>query len=408
MSGLLLTGIGHLTTHDGDPIRDAVVAAEEGVIVYAGPSSDGPEQGAKTRLDCEGRAVIPGFVDAHTHLVFAGDRSEEFARRLSGESYAEIAAAGGGILSTVKATRAASEDELFALASQRVWRMIRAGTTTVEVKSGYGLDTATELRLLRVARRLGEELPVTIKTTFLGAHSVPAEFRSDRAAYLDLIIDDMLPAVAGLADYCDVFVEEGVFTVEEARRILKAARRYGLGSRIHADQLTHSGGAQLAAELGAASADHLDHATPDDAAALAEAGVSAVLVPGASYTLRSPQAPGPMLWEAGVTVALATDCNPGTSYFEGMGLVISLAVVQMGLTVEQAIWAATRGAALSLGFDDRGVISPGKRADLVVLDAPHPAHIPYRPTTNLAWATIREGRIVAPPDRRSRPWTDNG
>ncbi|MFQ5522366.1 MAG: imidazolonepropionase [Acidimicrobiia bacterium] len=395
MSGLLLTGIGHLTTHDGDPIRDAAVAAENGVIVYAGPESDAPEQGDRTRLDCEGRAVIPGFVDAHTHLVFAGDRSGEFARRLAGESYAEIAAGGGGILSTVQATRAASEDELFDLASQRLWRMIRAGTTTVEVKSGYGLDTETELRLLRVARRLGEELPVTVKTTFLGAHSVPPEYRNDRGAYIDLVVDEMLPAVSELADYCDVFVEGGVFSVEEARRILETAGDHGLQARVHAEQLTHSGGTRLAAELGAASADHLDHVTPEDATALAEAGVAAVLVPGASYTLRSPQAPGPVLWETGVTVALATDCNPGTSYFEGMGLVISLAVVQMGLTVDQAIWAATRGGALSLGLEERGMIGPGKQADLVVLDAPNPVHLPYRPATNLVWTTIQEGRVAA-------------
>ncbi len=339
--------------------------------------------------------MVPGFVDALTHLVFAGDRSEEFARRLAGESYSEIAASGGGILSTVEATRTATEEQLFRLASERVWRMIQAGTTTVEVKSGYGLDTQTELRLLRVARRLGEELPVTVKTTFLGAHSVPAEYRADREAYIDLVVEEMLPAAAGLADYCDVFVEEGVFSVEEARTILEAAQHHGMGLRVHADQLTHSGGARLAAELEAASADHLDHVTREDADALAGAGVAAVLVPGASYTLRAPQAPGPMLWEEGVTVALATDCNPGTSYFEGMGLVISLAVVQMGLTVAQAIWAATRGGALSLGLDDRGMIAPGKKADLVVLDAPNPTHIPYRPATNLAWATIQDGSIVA-------------
>ena len=395
MTGLLLTGIRHLATHDGDPIHQAAVAAEEGIITYAGPETDAPEQGDKTRLDCGGRAVIPGFVDAHTHLVFAGDRSGEFARRLAGESYTEIAASGGGIAATVEATRATGEDELFELASARVWRMIRAGTTTVEVKSGYGLDTETELRLLRVAQRLGKELPITVKTTFLGAHSVPAEYRDDREAYIDLVTEEMLPAVVGLADYCDVFVEEGVFSAEEARRILEAARGHGLAARVHACQLTRSGGARLAAELGAASADHLDHATEEDAAALAEAGVAAVLVPGASYTLRSPQAPGPMLMEAGVTVALATDCNPGTSYFEAMGLVISLAVVQMGLSTEQAIWAATRGGALSLDLNDRGVVALGKRADLVVLDAPQPAHIPYRPATNLAWATIKDGRVVA-------------
>lgn len=391
MSGLFLTGIGHLTTHDGDPITDAVVTINGTTITYAGGQSDSPAQEGRERVDCGGRAVIPGFVDAHTHLVFAGDRSDEFARRLSGESYADIAAAGGGILSTVSATRSASEDQLFDLAAARVWNMIRSGTTTLEIKSGYGLDLTTELRLLRVARRIGEELPVTVRATFLGAHAVPEEFRSDRDRYIDLVIDEMIPAAAAHADYCDVFVEPGVFSVEEARRILEAATVHGLQGRVHAEQLSHGGGAALAAELGAASADHLDHATEEDAAALADAGVTTVLVPGASYSLRSSQAPGPMLWDAGCTVALATDCNPGTSYLESMGLVISLAVVQMGLTANQALWAATRGGALSLGLPDRGLLAPGQRADLAIIDAPTPTHIPYRPATNLVWGTIQRG-----------------
>jgi len=391
MSGLLLTGIGHLTTHDGDPITDAVVAIDETTITYAGSESDSPAQEGRELVDCEGRAVIPGFVDAHTHLVFAGDRSDEFARRLSGESYADIAASGGGILSTVSATRAASEDQLFDLGAARVWNMIRSGTTTLEIKSGYGLDLTTELRLLRVARRIGEELPVTVRTTFLGAHSVPVEFRSDRDGYIDLVTDEMIPAAAALADYCDVFVEQGAFSVEEARRILEAAKVKGLQGRVHAEQLSHGGGAALAAELGAASADHLDHATEEDASALADAGVTTVLVPGASYSLRSSQAPGPMLWDAGCIVALATDCNPGTSYLESMGLVISLAVVEMGLSANQALWAATRGGALSLGLPDRGLLARGQMADLAIIDAPTPTHIPYRPATNLAWATIQGG-----------------
>lgn len=391
MSGLFLTGIGHLTTHDGDPITDAVVTINGTTITYAGGQSDSPAQEGRERVDCGGRAVIPGFVDAHTHLVFAGDRSDEFARRLSGESYADIAAAGGGILSTVSATRSASEDQLFDLAAARVWNMIRSGTTTLEIKSGYGLDLTTELRLLRVARRIGEELPVTVRATFLGAHAVPEEFRSDRDRYIDLVIDEMIPAAAAHADYCDVFVEPGVFSVEEARRILEAATVHGLQGRVHAEQLSHGGGAALAAELGAASADHLDHATEEDASALADAGVTTVLVPGASYSLRSSQAPGPMLWDAGCTVALATDCNPGTSYLESMGLVISLAVVQMGLTANQALWAATRGGALSLGLPDRGLLAPGQRADLAIIDAPTPTHIPYRPATNLVWGTIQRG-----------------
>jgi imidazolonepropionase len=395
VSDLLLTRIGHLTTNAGEPIHGAAVKVVDQSVVYVGPEGDAPEQGGGRHIDCAERAVIPGLVDAHTHLVFAGDRADEMARRLEGVSYSEIAASGGGILSTVRATRAASEDQLFGQTASRVWRMIASGTTTVEIKSGYGLDLETELRLLRLARRIGEELPVTVRTTLLGAHAIPPEYRQDREGYVDLVIEEMIPAVAPVADFCDVFVEDGAFSVDEARRIFMAAAAQGLPARVHAEQLTRSGGAALAAELGALSADHLDWVTAEDAIALAEAGVVAVLVPGASYTLRSRQAPGPMLIEHGVTVALATDCNPGTSYFESMGLVISLAVVQMGLTVDQALFAATRGGALSLGMADHGIIAPGAVGDLVVLDAPSPAHIPYRPATNLVWKTVKSGRVVA-------------
>jgi imidazolonepropionase len=269
MSGLFITGIGHLTTNVGDPILDAVVAIDEGAVTYAGLASHAPDQGERERIDVSGHAVLPGFVDAHTHLVFAGDRSDEFARRLAGESYRDIAGAGGGILSTVEATRAASEQALFEMAAKRVWTMIRGGTTTVEIKSGYGLDLETELRLLRVARRIGEELPVTVRTTFLGAHSVPPEYKSDREGYIELVINEMLPAVADLADFCDVFVEDGVFSVGEARTIFEAGKKLGLAGRVHAEQLSHLGGAALAVEIGAASADHLDHVTPEDATALA-------------------------------------------------------------------------------------------------------------------------------------------
>ncbi|HEU4321308.1 MAG TPA: imidazolonepropionase [Acidimicrobiia bacterium] len=393
MPDLFLTGIGQLTTNTHEPVANAVVAIEDGRVTYAGPEGDAPEQTGQ-RIDCEGRAVLPGFVDAHTHVVFAGDRSGEFARRLAGETYSGIASTGGGIAATVEATRAATEDELFDLASGRVWRMIKSGTTSLEIKSGYGLDLDTELRLLRVARRIGDELPVTVKTTFLGAHSVPPEFRANRAGYIQLIVDEMIPALDGLADYCDVFVEDGVFDVAEARTIFRAAAEHGLAARVHAEQLGHSGGATLAADIGAVSADHLDHVTPEDAAALAHAGVAAVLVPGASYTLRSPQAPGQMLAAAGCVLALATDCNPGTSYFESMAPIISLAVVQMGLTVSQAIWAGTAGGAQSLGLVDRGVVGPGAVADLLIIDAPEAAHIPYRPGSNLTWKVIKEGRAV--------------
>ena len=394
MVDLLLTGIGELTTNVGSPDSGYAVAVENEVITYVGPTADAPEVGSGSRIDCVDKSVLPGFVDAHTHLVFAGDRSDEFAARLGGASYADIASSGGGILSTVAATRDASDEVLFDLAAARIRRMLATGTTTVEIKSGYGLDPETELRILKVAGRLGEELPVTVKSTFLGAHSVPAEFKEHREEYVALLIETMLPLVADFADYCDVFVEEGVFDVDEARTIFDAGASHGLSARVHAEQLTHTGGARVAAEVGAASADHLDHATAEDARLLADAGVSAVLVPGASYSLRSEQAPGPMLWDAGCTVALATDCNPGTSYFESMAPIISLAVVQMGLSVDQALWASTRGGALSLDLPDRGQISVGSRADILVLDAPGAAHIPYRPASNLVETVISGGRVV--------------
>ena len=395
MTDLFLTGIGQLTTNTGPPVEDAVLVVDSGIIVFAGPADDAPEQLGRTRVDCGGNAVLPGFVDSHTHLVFAGDRSAEFARRLAGASYEEIAKEGGGILSTVAATRSASEDELFEHSSARARRMLTTGTTTIEIKSGYGLDVETETRLLRVARRLGDELPLTVKTTFLGAHSVPPEFANDRAGYVQHLIEEMLPRVAPLADYCDVFVEEGIFSVGEARRIFAAAATFGLSARVHAEQLSHAGGAALAADIGAVSADHLDQATAEDARALAAAGVVAVLAPGASYTLRSRQAPAAMLAEAGCTLALATDCNPGTSYYEEMGPIITLAVVEMGLDVGQAIRAATLGGATALGLEDRGWLGAGARADLIVLDAPNAAHIPYRPASNLVRQTYVAGTPVS-------------
>lgn len=393
MTDLYLSNVGELTTNGQPPIADAVLAVENGQVVFAGPASAAPAPHVDA-TDCLGAAVLPGFVDAHTHLVFAGDRSDEFRRRLEGESYSDIAAAGGGILSTVAATRGASEDELFELAAARVWRMIRAGTTTVEIKSGYGLDLETEVRLLTVANRIGAELPVTVKTTFLGAHSVPPEYAGNADGYVAQVIA-MLPDVAGLADYCDVFVEDGVFNVAQARLIFEAADEHGLEARVHAEQLSHQGGARLAADIGAASADHLDHVTEEDAEALAASGVTAVLVPGASFSLGDPQAPGPMLLSKGCQVALATDCNPGTSFYETMAPIITLGVIQMGLTVDQAITAATMGGADSLGMTDRGRLTPGAHADIVVLDAPSVAHIPYRPATDLVRDVYKEGVRVA-------------
>jgi imidazolonepropionase len=400
VTSLTLTGIGQLVTNaSGDPgdlgvIHEAAVAVVDGRIAWVGPEARLPKEHREVELlDCEGRAVLPGFVDAHTHLVFAGDRSEEFARRLRGESYEEILAAGGGIHATVAATRMASTTELADGAVARLGRMLASGTTTAEVKSGYGLTTADELRILEAAEEAGRRSPVDVVPTFLGAH-VPDK-GVDRAEYVDLVIDEMLPACAPLAQWCDVFCDRGAFTVDDARRILTAAKDHGLGARLHAEQLTHTGAAALAADIGAASADHLDHATEEDAALLRGAGVVAVLLPTASFSMRSPQAPGRMLWESGVKVAVATDCNPGTSNVESMPYVIAVACLEMGLTPEEAVWAATRGGALALRLEDRGMVVPGAQADLAILDVPSYSHIPYRPGTDLVWKVVKGGEVVA-------------
>jgi imidazolonepropionase len=395
----LITNIGSLVTNasgvpgDVGVVRDAVIAVEDGLIVWAGPGAAVPREhrGAEV-LDVEGRAVLPGFVDAHTHLVFAGDRSDEFMRRLAGEPYEAILASGGGIHATVASTRSARFDDLVDDASARLGRMLASGTTTVEAKSGYGLTVADEVRLLEAIAAAGEISSVDVVPTFLGAH-VP-DRGVDPAAYVDLVVDEMLPACAPLASFCDVFCDPAAFGTVSSRRILEAAAGHGLPARLHVEQLAHSGGAALAAELGAASADHLDHATREDAAALAAAGVVAVLLPAASFSMRSPQAPGRMLWDAGVTIGLATDCNPGTSNVESMGFVIAVACLEMGLTTDEAVWAATLGSALSLGLDDRGAVTPGRIADLVILEAPSHHHIPYRPGSNLVWAVVKDGRRV--------------
>jgi len=396
MSDLLVSGIGSLVTNRPGRdllgvVGDAAVAIVDGAVAYAGPEGDLPEEHRDLPLlDAAGRAVVPGFVDAHTHLVFAGERSGEFARRLRGETYEEILAAGGGIHSTVEATRSAPD--LAADAVRRATGMLANGTTTVEIKSGYGLDTATEVRMLEAAAAVRERTPLDVTATFLGAH-VPAR-GMDRGDYLDLVVDEMLPVCAPLASACDVFCDDGVFTVSEARRVLLAGLAHGLVPRLHAEQLAHTGAAALAAEVGASSADHLDCVTPEDAAALRDAGVVAVLLPAASFSLRSPQAPGRMLWDAGATVALATDCNPGTSYVDSMPLVVALACLEMGLSPDEALWAATRGGALALRMADRGWLGPGAAGDLVVLDAPSHLHIPYRLGSGVVERVVKGGAKV--------------
>lgn len=396
---MLIRGIGELVTNGPDQpgdlgmIENAAVAMRDGVIVWVGTEDDVPVALLNSpELDVGGRAVLPGFVDAHTHLVFGGDRADEFAARLEGASYEELLAAGGGIYSTVAETRDATTASLVSESAERADRMLRSGTTTVEVKSGYGLTVADELRMLEVASNVAQTTGIGVVRTFLGAHVPDRGVGEDE--YVRLVIDEMLPSVAPLADFCDVFVDRGAFTVASARRIFGAAAALGLRARLHAEQLEHTGAAALAAEIGAASADHLDHATPDDAAALSSAGVVGVLLPGAGFSMRSGQAPARMLWDSGVTIAIATDCNPGTSYVESMQFVIAVACLDMGLTPDEAVWAATRGGARALLRDDLGIVRSGAPADLVVLDAPSHRHIPYRPGANLAWKVVKAGETV--------------
>jgi imidazolonepropionase len=359
-------------------IPNGTIASEAGLIVFAGPDAEwrhvaGPATGIV--IDAAGRTVLPGFVDPHTHAVYAGDRRDEARRRLAGASYAAIAAEGGGILSTVAATRAASDDQLFEASRRRLDEMLRCGSTTIEIKSGYGLDLDTELRLLRLIRRLDLNHPLDIVPTFMGAHEVPPESRSARSAYVETIVERMIPAVAreGLAEWCDVFCEAGVFTPDEARTILLAGQRAGLRSRIHADELASSGGSRVAADVRARSADHLIFATSDDIQVLAGAGVVATLLPIAAFYLKLGRyGPARALIDAGVPVALATDLNPGGGFSPSMPFAMTLACFAMGMTLEEALVASTINAAYAVGREAAvGSLEPGKQMDvLVVRDDP--------------------------------------
>jgi len=358
-----------------DVVADGALASLDGTIVYAGPSA-----GLKARIeprpdaihvDAGGHSIVPGFVDAHTHAVFAGDRREELRARLAGAAYADIAAAGGGIVATVAATRAASEEALVAQSRIRLDEMLACGTTTCEIKSGYGLTVESELKILRAIARLAREHPLDIVATFLGAHEIPVEFRGRREAYIDLVVDEMIPAVAaeGLARWCDVFCENGVFTPDESARILTAGLRAGLLPRIHADELGASGGSKVAAEIGARSADHLIFVPPDGIGAMARAGVGATLLPVAAFYLKLGRfAPARALIAAGVPVALATDVNPGGGFSPSMPFAMTLACFGMELTFEESLIAATINAAWSLDRADTvGSLEPGKQMDAVLV-----------------------------------------
>ena len=383
MSTLVIRNIGELTTNDpslGDEsllgrMHDAAMVIDDERVLWVGPSVLAPD--ADAMYDAEGAAVIPGFVDSHTHLVFAGERSDEFEARMAGARYD-----GGGVLRTVASTRAASTEELRSATAARLRALRANGVTTVEIKSGYELSVTGEARLLDLANEFSDEV------TFLGAHTIPVEFTDDRDGYVAMVIDQMLSACAPKARWADVFCDEGAFSVHESRTILLAARARGLELRLHGNQLGDTGGVALALELDAASVDHCTYLSDEDVEWLSESNTVATLLPGAEFSTRAPYPSGRRLIDAGATVALATDCNPGTSYVTSMPFVIALAVREMAMSPDEALWSATRAGARALRRDDVGHLGVGARADLVVLDAPRAAHLAYRPGASLVAQTM--------------------
>jgi imidazolonepropionase len=381
---LLLTGIGELTTHDpahGGPLADAALVVEDGRVAWTGPQAQAPA--ADVAYDVGGRAVVPGFVDSHAHLMFAGDRAEEFAARMTGTPYSA-----GGIRTTVAATRAATDEQLAANLGRLLDEMRRQGTTTVEVKSGYGLSVHDEARALAIARQ------ATPETTFLGAHVVPPEYADDPAGYVELVTGPMLEACAPHARWVDVFCERGAFDEDQARTILAAGAAAGLGGRLHANQLGPGPGVRLACELGLAAVDHCTYLADEDVAALVDSGTTATLLPGVEFSTRSPYPDARALLDAGVSVALATDCNPGSCYTSSMPLCIALAVREMGMSPGEALHAATLGGSRALRRDDVGHLRVGASADLAVLDAPSYLHLAYRPGVPLVRETFVRGRVA--------------
>ncbi len=398
--GCLVTWADGAPGPDGGPdvVPDGALAWSGSRILWAGPESELPARlDAGRRWDAGGRLVVPGLVDCHTHLAFGGWRDDEFEARLRGKTYGEIAREGGGILATVRATRSLDEEELVRRSRRFLRRMARSGVTTVEAKSGYGLRLADELKQLRVYRRLDRRGPLRVIPTFLGAHAVPPEYRGRRDDYVDRVVEEMIPRVAseGLAVACDVFVEEGAFTVGQGRRILEAGKDHGLAPRIHADQLGDGGGARLAARVGALSADHLEHVSGAGIEALAEADVVAVGLPLASLYLDAPYLPARRLLEAGVRLALATDFNPGTAPSHDLPLALLLACTRCRLTPAEVLRAATLEAARACGIEDEtGSLVPGRRADFAVMDAPSLRHWLYHFRGDACVATVAGGRVA--------------
>ncbi|MEN2788103.1 imidazolonepropionase [Sphingomonas oligophenolica] len=385
-----------LATMAGDGlgvIDDGAIACRDGRIAYAGPSAAAP-QTADEIIDCGGRWITPGLIDCHTHLVHAGNRAGEWAQRLEGVSYEEIARAGGGILSTMRATRAATEAELVAIALPRLDALLAEGVTTIEVKSGYGLTVEHELKMLRAARALGVTRDVRVATTLLGAHAVPHDYAGRADAYVDLVCNEMIPAAIGLADAVDAFCEGIGFSPQQTARVLAAARAAGLPVKLHAEQLSALHGASLAASHGALSADHLEHADEQDVRAMAAAGTVAVLLPGAYYFMRETQLPPIDLFRAHhVPIAIATDCNPGTSPTTSLLLMLNMAATLFRLTVTEALRGVTVNAAAALGLADTiGTLEPGKACDLALWDISDPAELVYRIGFNPLYARVKDGR----------------
>ena len=380
-------------------VEDGVVAARDGRIAFAGPAADAPMFEADESIDCQGRWITPGLIDPHTHLVYAGDRAREFERRLAGASYEEIARSGGGIVSTMTATRAASEEDLVVAALPRLDALLAEGVTTVEVKSGYGLRLEDELKSLRAARRLADQRPVTILTTFLGAHALPPEHAGDADGYIAAVCNAMIPAAVaeGLADAVDAFCETIGFSLAQTRRVFEAARAHGLPVKLHAEQLSNSHGAALAAEFGALSADHLEHLDDAGIAAMAKAGTVATLLPGAYYFVRETKAPPiSALRAAGVPIALATDCNPGTSPLTSPLLVMNRAATLVRLTVPECLAGVTREAARALGrLNEMGTLEAGKRCDLAIWNIERPAELVYRMGFNPLHDRVWSGQSCA-------------
>ena len=379
-------------------VESGAIAAREGRIAFAGPQNELPTawRDSGRAIDCEGRWITPSLIDCHTHLVYGGDRAHEFELRLAGATYEQIAREGGGILSTVRATRAATEEELLRTALGRLDALIAEGVGTVEVKSGYGLELAAERKSLSVARLLAEQRRITVRTTFLGAHALPPEYADKRAAYVATVADEMIPALAGegLADSVDGFCETIAFTRDEIARVFDAARRVGLPVKLHADQLSNGGGASLAAEFGALSADHLEYADEAGLAAMAKAGVVPVLLPGAYYVLRERQAPPiDLMRKHRLPMAVATDSNPGTSPLTSLLLALNMAATLFGLTVDECLAGATRNAARALGLaGETGTLETGKWADLAIWDIERPAELVYRLGFNPLHARVWRGQ----------------